>query len=798
VASTTIAISLLVLTGWFLGIHPLVSVVPGLPSMKFNTALCFLLSGGTLMLHTSLALRPLTRFLLTGLPFLTIVISILTLLQYYSGLNFGIDEWCVKDIYTRTNEGGYPGRMAHATALSFTIFSFVMLYTPAKSKTTKEFMQALLLSVGVVAFVAFWGYVFGVPSLYKISFLSTMSVHTAFLFLLLSFAASLLQPQSGLTGLFLSRNVGGEMLRQVVPVLVLSAVVLGYLRLYAFRQDTVPDEFGIALAAVAYLIVAVSAVAFTAVRLNKTDVVLVEAEQKLAELNKNLEQIIELRTNELKLSEGKFQSAFNYSAIGMALVSTEGKWMEVNKSLCKILGYDPQEFYQLTFQDITHPDDLDADLKQVRGMLAGEITTYQMEKRYFHKNSSQVWAKLSVSMLHNSNGTPFCFLSQVEDITAQKMAEQQLIEVNRELSTILNSATHVSIIGTDVKGTITHFSKGAETLLGYTASEMVGLVTPQIIHLPEEVAQHGKVLSVQYGKEITGFDVFVERAKHEEYDTREWTYIRKDGSRFPVQLVVTAVRNHKNELTGFLGVATDLTKTKQIEAEQRKVAELEAKNKEMEQFTYIASHDLQEPLRTVNNLTEMLDKRYSDKLDDEGRMMLSFTRNSALRMSELIAGLLFYSRLGKERSLEQFEVRQVINEVLQDMQQTIRETKAQVVVGAMPTIRGYKMELRVLFQNLLSNAIKFKKKDMPPQIAVKCIKEQGKYIFSVTDNGIGISAKDLHKVFILFKRLHNHGDYPGTGIGLAHCKKIVELHGGTIWVESTPGNGSIFYFTIPI
>jgi PAS domain S-box-containing protein len=799
-AMLTIVVAVMVLAGWAFYIQALVGIMPGLPTMKVNTAICFLLTGVTILLYISNRGDTRGYYILRNILLaLVFAIAAGTLVQYYFSVNLGIDEFPVTDVYSRLepSNGRYPGRMAHATAISFLLIAVAQLLSPARRPALKEFIQALWLSVGVVAFVAILGYVFGVPSLYKISFFSSMAVHTSFLMLALSFAGSLMHPDSGFMGLFLSRQVGGVMLRQVVPVLTLTAIVFGYIRLYAYRHDTVPDEFGIALAAVLYLIIAVSAVAFTAMRLNKTDVIRQQAEGDLANLNDNLEQILAQRSLELQISEGKFRNAFNYSAVGMALVSSERKWIEVNNALCKILGYTPDEFYQLSFQDITYPDDLDTDLPQLKQILAGQLDTYRIEKRYFHKNGSLVWAKLSVSMLRNADGSPFCFLSQVEDVTAQKMAEKQLVEVNRELTAILDSATHVSIIGTDTQGVITHFSRGSENLLGYGACELIEKHTPQIIHVEEEVTARGKKLSELYGKEVAGFDVFVERARREKYDAREWTYVRKDGTKFPVHLVVTAVRGANGEITGFLGVATDLTEAKKAEAQQLKVVELEAKNKEMEQFNYIASHDLQEPLRTVNNLTEMLQTRYANMLDEEGRQMLDFTRGSALRMSELIAGLLFYSRLGKERKMELFNCTEVVQEVLLDIQESLRESGGKIEVEELPELNGFKLEFRILMQNLLSNAVKFRQKDVPLQVKISCKMEGNNHRFCVCDNGIGIQEKDLQKVFILFKRLHNREDYSGIGIGLAHCKKIVELHGGNIWVESIPGKGSSFYFTIP-
>ncbi|MEZ5017409.1 MAG: PAS domain S-box protein [Flavipsychrobacter sp.] len=277
---------------------------------------------------------------------------------------------------------------------------------------------------------------------------------------------------------------------------------------------------------------------------------------------------------DLELSERRFKDAFEYSAIGMALVSLEGKWLKVNEQVCDIVGYSRDELFKKTFQDITHPEDLDKDLDNVQMLLEGKENSYQMEKRYYHKYGHIVWVLLSVSLVRDAKGAPVHFISQLEDITGRKRIERKLRKANQEVKGLYDATTGVSVIATDYNGVITHFGAGAEKLLGYTAEEMINKQTPSILHVLEEVEKRGEELSKLYGKDIKGFDVFVENAKRGKHDSREWTYIRKDGSTFPVQLVVTAVRNENEEISGFLGVATDIsviTETqKALAAEEKK------------------------------------------------------------------------------------------------------------------------------------------------------------------------------------------------------------------------------------
>lgn len=513
--------------------------------------------------------------------------------------------------------------------------------------------------------------------------------------------------------------------------------------------------------------------------------------------NKIREREKELLQEELKISEQRFRESFEHSAIGMALVSPEGKWVQINKKVSEMLGYTETELLSKTFQDITHSDDLESDLLKVQSLLAGRKSTYQMEKRYYHKNGNIIWVLLSVSLIRDTNGEPLYFVSQIEDITTRKKAEEELKKVNRELTAIFNSGIYVSIIGTTPNGTITHFSKGAENMLGYTAAEMIGKQTPAVIHIENEIVQRGKELTSLFGRPISGFDVFVEYARQGKHESREWTYIRKDGTTFPVQLVVTAIKNEMGEITGYLGIATDLSEQKLMEEQRVKYAEIDAKNKELEQFTFIASHDLQEPLRTVASFAGLLSKQYSGKiLDENADKYLQYMMQSAGRMKELITGLLYYSRIGKERVLETTDCNVLINEVLHDLTVAIQESGAKISVSPLPTLPVYATELKQLFQNVISNAIKFRKPNTQPEISISAHKVNNVWQFAFKDNGIGIDPVNFKKIFIIFQRLHDKTEYEGTGIGLAHCKKIVELHNGKIWVQSELNSGSTFFFTI--
>jgi signal transduction histidine kinase len=218
---------------------------------------------------------------------------------------------------------------------------------------------------------------------------------------------------------------------------------------------------------------------------------------------------------------------------------------------------------------------------------------------------------------------------------------------------------------------------------------------------------------------------------------------------------------------------------------------------ELSQFAYLSSHDLQEPLRTINSCVVMLQSQITGQLGDVSNQCIAYMLDASERMKNQIRGLLEYSRLGKKPLLEKIDCKKMLEEVIADLEALINETQAEIVLTALPEIKVYALEFKLLFQNLIENAIKFKKPDTVPQINISAHKTHQLWEFSVQDNGIGIHEKFTQKIFGIFQRLHNQKEYGGYGIGLAHCKKIVELHQGELWVESELGKGSTFKFTIP-
>ncbi|WP_421896452.1 ATP-binding protein [Marinoscillum sp.] len=272
----------------------------------------------------------------------------------------------------------------------------------------------------------------------------------------------------------------------------------------------------------------------------------------------------------------------------------------------------------------------------------------------------------------------------------------------------------------------------------------------------------------------------------------------KDGQVKTIHLVGQIFTNDNDEVVEMIGTCQDVTENLKNEQLLRNASILEAKSMEMEQFVYIASHDLRHPLLTIVNYLKAFDEDFGHSLTDDAKEYLSSISQSAERMDKLIKGLLDYARLSQKKQLETVDCDEVVQNVIKDLSATIEKEQAKIITYPLPVIDGYEMEMHQLFQNIILNAIKFRKKKITPVIHIKSQKLEigAGYLFEISDNGIGMPEKDLDKIFSIFRRLHENEEFEGYGLGLANCKKIVELHHGEIWAQSEIGIGSSFFFTI--
>lgn len=388
-------------------------------------------------------------------------------------------------------------------------------------------------------------------------------------------------------------------------------------------------------------------------------------------------------------------------------------------------------------------------------------------------------------------------------LRASERSGQALAEAGAMQRAFLDGAG-LMVIATRPDGTIHLFNRAASEQLGYEPGELVGRQTPVLFHDADELAARARRLSEELGEAIApGFEVFVARTLREGRESRRWTYVRRDGSRFPVQLTVSAVRTPDGVLRGYVGLAEDISG--RVEAERRirqlnerlqaKAAQLEATNRELESFSYSVSHDLRAPLRHIDGYARMLSEDVGDRLEDEPRRHLAAITAAARRMGTLIDDLLAFSRLGRKPvERRPVDMRRLVDEALAEL----AGGEATIVVGELPAAEGDPALLKQVWTNLLSNAIKYS----APRGAAARIEVAGQRCdhrirYRVRDNGVGFDMRYADKLFGVFQRLHAQDEFEGTGVGLAIVHRIVARHGGRISADARPGDGAEFAFELP-
>jgi PAS domain S-box-containing protein len=356
----------------------------------------------------------------------------------------------------------------------------------------------------------------------------------------------------------------------------------------------------------------------------------------------------------------------------------------------------------------------------------------------------------------------------------------------------LMEAAPDGILVVDEGGIIQIANAQCSRLFGYSAEELIG--QPIEILVPAYIRSQHAELRHSYFHEPRSRPMGI---------GLQLIAARRDGTDLPVEISLSPFTFEGKRRA--IAIVRDVTELRRLDRElkrhvdevKRTNAELERSNKELEQFAYVASHDLQEPLRVISGYTQLLQRRYADKLDKNANEYIEFAVDGAKRMQNLINDLLAFSRVSsRAKAFAPVDLNEVLRLATANLRATLDETQGRIDSAPLPIVSGDKTQLTQLFQNLLSNALKFHRDGVPPVIRIDAGKTGAQWTFSVADNGIGISPQYAQKVFVIFQRLHTRDKYPGTGIGLALCKKIVERHGGEIRLESKPNEGTTFIFTL--
>ena len=516
-----------------------------------------------------------------------------------------------------------------------------------------------------------------------------------------------------------------------------------------------------------------------------------QRDTELARHREHLEEEVAQRTASLRESEERFRKSFQHAAIGMALVGLDGQWLKVNDSLCQITGYAEHELLGRTFQDITHPDDLQADLGFVAQLLAGETDHYQMEKRYFHKDGHVVWIRLSVSLIKDEQGKPIHFVSQIDDITERKLAEKDL-RLFKELIEKSNDALFINDAETSL---ILDVNEQALKNLGYTREELLGMrVTDIEATLPEKFSWE------KHMRELDAAGFMLLEGRHR----------RKDGVVFPVEISVSNIQVGNGKFN--LAIVRDITERKRVEEQIRQLnEELEAKVQErtrqlleaqeelvrkeklavLGQVAGSVGHELRNPLGVMSNAVYFLQTVLPDA-DETVKEYLDIIKNEIAGSERIVSDLLDSVRT-KPPHPEMVGVAELIGQTLRKVTVPAPVTVKLDIPATLSPLRVDGMQIGQVLRNFISNGVEAMPEGGVLEIRAVENKPEKTIAVSVRDSGIGMTPEQLGKLFQpLFTTKAR-----GIGLGLVVVKNLTEANGGTVKVESEPGKGTTFTVTLP-
>jgi PAS domain S-box-containing protein len=643
----TVLVALLVIVGWIADIRFLRSLSTRWVSMVFNTAVSFVLLGTALVLSASGAVDRRRRVASIACAGVATLIAILTLLEYTLKCDLGIDRLLFSSTVTDFMAPMYPGRMPSPTAVNFTLLGATILAMHFVGKRAWRWAQVLPITAGYVAVLVVAGYIYDLPWMLEIGPGTTVALHTGLLSLVLAAAVLMGRPDQGLMGVITSERAGGVMARRILPAALIVPFALGVVRFDGQRAGYLDTQLGVALVAVATMMIFSGIICWNARSLN-------------------------IAADERQLADERCRRTVESSPTATISVDPQGRIVLVNAQTEKLFGYAREEML----------------------------------------------------------GRP------VEMLIPQ--------------------------------GPRAGFPQCGD---GFLAD-------PQARPMGAEREPHG---------------------------------VCKDGTEFPVEIAMSPVETNEEGLFAISAIV-DISERKRAEESLRESAaalafsneslrianeELRRKNVELDEFTYVASHDLQEPLRKITAFGELLSKDLGGALTEPAGKDLGFITEAAKRMRTLVQDLLALSRTGRAAlRRERVSLAECADQALCALDVQIQKSGAEITRDALPDVLGDPTLLTQMYQNLLGNALKFAEPGRKPEIHLTCERQQGQWLLGVRDNGIGIKPEYHEQIFAPFIRLHGRNEYEGTGIGLSICRRVVERHGGRIWVESEPGRGTHFKFTL--
>ena len=786
-ALITGAIGGLVLIGWVIDNPYLKAFHPSLVSMKVNTALCFLFAGVAVWLKQFADADRWSNVISRTCAVVVTGVAGATLLQYIFGFDFGIDQLIIRESVGAVGTSNL-GRMAPATAFLFFILGATITLQPGRiGSNLAQFTAPFALVVSLLSIV---GYAYDVTSLRGIPGYTVIALHTALAFVVLSTGVVASSPQCRLMIMLTRSATGARLLYRTLPIAGVTLVLFGWVRLEAERAGLFSSDLGGIFYTVASLVTLTVVIISSTVSLSR-----VEAERRriAAERDRFFDQSLDL----------------------LCIAGTDGMFKRINQAWSKTLGHSTEELLSEPYLTFVHPEDRESTIAAASELAEGRDVV-SFENRYRKRDGSYVWLNWVCRAPDKENSFIF---ATAHDITERKHAEQSLQDFKAALD------EHAIVAITDGRGTITYVNDKFCAISKYSREELVGQD-----HRIMNAGYHSKEFIRELWQTVTSGRVWKGEIKNR----------AKDGTFSWMDTTIVPFLDARGEPFQYVTIRTDITDRKNAEsALQQAHNELEVRvaertaeltlanarlesatvflrrhNRELQEFVYVASHDLQEPLRKIEAFGGRLRDRCATILSDESRDYLERILSATSRMQTLIEDLLVLSRVSTQaRPFASVDLTQIARGVLSDLESRLDQTGGQIELTPLPTIEADATQMRQLLQNLIGNALKFHRPGVAPLVKVHSapgslphrragLSDSDVVTDSVRilieDNGIGFEEKYLDRIFQPFQRLHGRTEYGGTGIGLAICQKIVERHNGAITAYSTPGSGSQFVVTLPI
>ncbi|MEO8822894.1 MAG: PAS domain S-box protein [Ginsengibacter sp.] len=776
---------ILAFAAWAFDITIIKHPFKGWVAMNPTTALCFVLSALSLGFLADNNKKAHKQKVGIFLAYIVLAVGFIKLCSLIIGIDIPVDSLIFSNKMNHDIVGNFSNRMAPNTSLGFLITGVGLLFLKGESVKTKMYPHYAALLIGILSLLSLLGYLFNVAPFYGFMTYIPMAFQTAFCFLMMALALFFVEPEKGFLNEITGNRSGAILARKLIPAVIIIPVVLGLLRTHIINTGLVSREIAVTLGVSVYILIFLVLVMIITYELNRKDAV----QQGIEDTLRNSLQEVSEYKNEL---QNQSQAISQTNAI--IEFDIEGNILAANENFLNLFGYSLDEIKGKHHRILLMQEQANTieDQHFWEDMKMGEFHIGEFERKT--KEGKTIWISGSYNKVYDVEGRIVKVLKIVRDITVRKNLETEIKQFNESLQETVRKKTKeaiekerqyrfllqnmregIQVIGFDWRyvyvnnSAVTQSKFSGKELLGHTMMEKY----PGI-----ENTDMFKTLQTCMKERV---------AKIIEND-----FFFPDGTKECFELSIQPVPE------GLFILSMDITARKKS---QEKLAEytasLKSSNKELERFAYVASHDLQEPLRMVSSFLNLLEVRLEDKLDETDRRYINFAVDGAKRMKTLIQDLLLYSRVGTNK--ENFvlvNLNVVMEYVKKVLEVEINKTHAVIKVNPLPAIKLNSSLINQLFVNLITNALKYHDQN-PPEIEIGCNEDREKWVFYVKDDGIGIDPKFFEKIFVIFQRLHSKSEYSGTGIGLAICKKIIDIHKGKIWVESLPEKGSTFYFTIP-